>query len=114
MNKTTRRKSVKSAAASGGRVSTAGLASSLAIYSRSTKKSNIRIDDMSLSFEEFVFRTPLKFAGTVVDRQIMLTVNCTARTAEGKEAKGFGTLPLNYTFTFPSKKLSRLDWITSL
>src|SRR5262249_36674673 len=48
----------------------------------------------------------LKFAGTVVDRQTMLTVNCTVRTAAGNEAKGFGTLPLNYTFTFPSKTLS--------
>src|SRR5262249_51226173 len=70
------------------------------------KKSDIRIEDISLRYEEFVFRTPLKFAQTVVDRQTMLTVDCTARTAAGKEAKGFGTLPLNHTFTFPSKQLT--------
>src|SRR5262249_51160162 len=64
-----------------------------------------RIEDVSLRYEEFVFRTPLKFAGAVVDRQTMLTVDCTVRTAGGNEAKGFGTLPLNYTFSFPSKKL---------
>jgi L-alanine-DL-glutamate epimerase-like enolase superfamily enzyme len=70
------------------------------------KKSDVRIEDIALRFEEFVFRTPLKFARAVVDRQTMLTVKCTVRTVAGAEAKGFGTLPLNYTFTFPSRKLS--------
>src|SRR4029453_16144708 len=77
-----------------------------ALYGSAKKKSDIRIEDLSLGFEEFAFRTPLKFAGAIVDRQTMLTVHCTVRTAAGNEAKGFGTLPLNYTFTFPSKTLS--------
>jgi L-alanine-DL-glutamate epimerase-like enolase superfamily enzyme len=106
MNKTTRRRFIKSAAAVAGGICTTGLAGGVTILSGSTKPSDVRIEDISLRFEEFVFRTPLKFAGTVVDRQIMLTVDCTVRTAAGKEAKGFGTLPLNYTFTFPSRKLS--------
>src|SRR5262249_8264311 len=76
------------------------------LYGSAKKKSDIRIEDISLGFEEFAFRTPLKFAGAVVDRQTMLTVNCSGRTAAGNEAKGFGMLPLNYTFTFPSKTLS--------
>jgi len=106
MNKTTRRRFVKSAAAVAGGICTAGLARGFTILSASTKRSDVRVEAISLRFEEFVFRTPLKFARTVVDRQIMLTVDCTVRTAAGKKAKGFGTLPLNYTFTFPSKKLS--------
>jgi L-alanine-DL-glutamate epimerase-like enolase superfamily enzyme len=69
------------------------------------KKSDIRIESLTFRYEEHRFRTPLKFAQTVVDRQTMLTVNCTVRTAAGKEAAGFGVLPLNYTFTYPSKKL---------
>lgn len=36
----------------------------------------------------------------------MLTVKCVVRTAAGKMAEGFGTLPLNYVFSFPSKQLS--------
>jgi L-alanine-DL-glutamate epimerase-like enolase superfamily enzyme len=78
----------------------------MAACSTSTKKTDARIEHTSYSYEEHLFRTPLKFARTVVDRQTMLTVNCTVRTAAGKEASGFGTLPLNYTFTFPSRKLS--------
>src|SRR6516225_9664063 len=99
MNVTTRRTFVKCAAAAAGGLCTAGLAGGITMISRDKKKSDIRIEDISLHFEEFVFRTPLKFARAVVDRQTMLTVNCTVRTAAGKEAKGFGTLPLNYTFT---------------
>src|SRR5262249_51997526 len=106
MSKPTRRKFVRSAAAVAGAIYTGGLARGVTIHSRDTKKCDIRIEDVSLRYEEFVFRTPLKFAGAVVDRQTMLTVDCTVRTAGGNEAKGFGTLPLNYTFSFPSKKLT--------
>src|SRR5215217_189749 len=67
---------------------------------------DVRIERVWHGFEEHAFRAPLKFAQAVVDRQTMLTVDCTVRTAAGKVATGFGTLPLNYVFTFPSKVLS--------
>jgi L-alanine-DL-glutamate epimerase-like enolase superfamily enzyme len=106
MNRTTRRRFVKSAAAVAGAICTAGLAREAPVRCRARKKTDVRIEDIALRFEDFRFRTPLKFAQAVVDRQVMLTVSCTVRTAAGKEGKGFGTLPLNYTFTFPSRKLS--------
>jgi L-alanine-DL-glutamate epimerase-like enolase superfamily enzyme len=106
MNKTTRRRFVKSTAAVAGAICTTGLAREGALRPRERKKTDVQIEDISLRFEEARFRTPLKFAQTVVDRQVLLTVSCTVRTTAGKEGKGFGTLPLNYTFTFPSRKLS--------
>jgi L-alanine-DL-glutamate epimerase-like enolase superfamily enzyme len=103
VNKSTRRTFLKGA----GAVAAATIGRGVSVLFGSTKKKgDIRIEDISLGFEEFAFRTPLKFAGAVMDRQTMLTVHCTVRTAAGNEAKGFGTLPLNYTFTFPSKRLS--------
>src|SRR3954470_2390929 len=84
----------------------AGLSRGVQVLSRVRKKTDVRIESISHSFEEHAFRAPLKFAGAVVKRQTMLTVNCTVRTAGGKIATGFGTLPLNYVFTFPSKKMS--------
>src|SRR5262249_47296400 len=105
MNKTTRRGFVKSTAAVVGGICTAGLCRVSAV-SASTKKGGVRTERVSYSYEECAFRVPLKFARAVVDRQTMLTVTCTVRTAAGKVATGFGTLPLNYTFTFPSQKLS--------
>src|SRR5205807_6823094 len=106
IDKTSRRKFLTSAASVAGGLCTAGLAGGVTVLPEPKKESDVRIEAISLRLEEFVFRTPLKFARSVVDRQIMLTVNCTVRTAAGKEAKGFGTLPLNYTFSFPSKTLS--------
>ena len=106
MYKTTRRGFVKNAAAVAAGIWAAGLSGRAEVRAAGAKKSDVRIERVSPSYEEHQFRTPLKFALAVVNRQTMLTVNCTVRTAAGKVATGFGTLPLNYTFTFPSKKLS--------
>jgi L-alanine-DL-glutamate epimerase-like enolase superfamily enzyme len=76
------------------------------ILSSAMKKSDARIERISCSYEEHVFRAPLKFARTVVNRATLLTVNCTVRNRAGKVATGFGTMPLSYAFSFPSGKLS--------
>jgi L-alanine-DL-glutamate epimerase-like enolase superfamily enzyme len=105
MNKTTRRTFVKSAAAITSGICTAGWPG-VVLPAATRKNTDVRIERIALRCEEHVFRAPLKFARAVVDRQTMLTVECTVRTGSGKLARGFGTLPLNYTFSFPSKKLS--------
>ncbi len=71
-----------------------------------TKKSNIRIEQISHSYTEHIFRAPVGFAGAVVNRATMVTVRCSVRTASGKVASGFGSMPFNHTFSFPSKTLS--------
>jgi L-alanine-DL-glutamate epimerase-like enolase superfamily enzyme len=106
MNKPTRRRFVKSAAAVAGGLCTTALSGGVTILAARSKTSDIRIERLSYRFDEYVFRAPLKFALTVVDRQTMVAVTCTVRTAAGKSATGFGILPLNYTFTYPSKKVS--------
>ena len=70
------------------------------------KKSDIRIEQISHSYAEHVFRAPVGFAGAVVNRATMVTVRCSVRTASGKVANGFGSMPFNHTFSFPSKTLS--------
>lgn len=105
MNKLTRRGFVKTAAAVAGGLCAAECCG-VGRAAPTPKKNDVRIERVSFRYEEHVFRVPLKFALTVVDRATMLTVTCTVRTAAGKVATGFGTLPLNYVFTFPSKKLS--------
>jgi hypothetical protein len=105
MNKTTRRAFVKNTAVAGG-VCTAGVFSGVEFRSTTTKKSDVRIERISCSYEEYIFRAPLKFALTVVDRATLLTVNCTVCTRTGKVGAGFGSMPLYYAFSFPSTKLS--------
>jgi len=107
MNKTTRRGFVKAAAGVAGAACAAGSGRGTAMFAAGTnKQSDVRVEGVSYSFQEHVFRTPLKFARAVVDRMTVITVECKVRTASGKTATGFGTLPLNYTFSYPSRKLS--------
>jgi L-alanine-DL-glutamate epimerase-like enolase superfamily enzyme len=106
-NKITRRNFVKSAGIFAGSAVTAGLAGCTGIVTgASRKKSDIRIARISFGYDEHVFRAPVGFAGAVVDRATMVTVRCSVRTAGGKVASGFGSMPFNHTFSFPSKKLT--------
>jgi hypothetical protein len=103
----TRRKFVKNAGALAGGVLAASLTGGIGILSAaSRKKSDIRIDHISFGYDEYIFRAPVGFAGAVVDRATMVTVRCSVRTAGGKVASGFGSMPFNHTFSFPSKKLT--------
>ena len=106
MNKTTRRNFFKNAAAVTGGIGIGNLSAGVTILSASTKKTDIRIEDISHSYQEYLYRTPNKFAGTVVDRATIMTVRCTVRTSSGKVVKGFGSMPLGNVWSFPSKRMS--------
>ena len=106
MNETTRRNFLKNAGAVAGGIGVAELSAGITILSASTKKTDVRIEDVSCAYEEYLYRTPNKFAGTVVDRATLMTVRCTVRTAAGKVARGFGSMPLGNVWSFPSKKMS--------
>jgi len=66
----------------------------------------IRIEDVSHSYEDYLYRTPIKFGGMVVDRVTLLNVHCVARTASGRTARGFGSMPLGNVWAFPSRLMS--------
>ena len=70
------------------------------------RKTDIRIEDVSISYEDYKYRTPIKFGGHVLDRATLLNVNCSVRTGDGRLAKGFGSMPLGNIWSFPSKVLS--------
>ena len=67
---------------------------------------DIRIDDLTFSYEDFLYRTPIKFGGSVVDRATLLNVNCRVSDSGGRSARGFGSMPLGNVWSFPSKHLS--------
>ena len=71
-----------------------------------TKSTDIRVDNVTFDFEDFKYRTPIKFGGTEVDRVTLLNVNATVRNAAGKVVKGFGSMPLGNVWSFPSKTMS--------
>ena len=45
-----------------------------------------RIDSLTISFEDFLYRAPYKFGGREVDRVTMLNVRCRVSTKAGKSA----------------------------
>src|SRR5260370_11024494 len=97
MNEITRRRLIQGAGVS---------ASSFAILRGSVKKTDIRIQEISHAYEDYLYRTPIKFGGSVVDRATLFNVNCTVRTSAAKVAKSFGSMPLGNVSAFPTHKMT--------
>jgi L-alanine-DL-glutamate epimerase-like enolase superfamily enzyme len=70
------------------------------------KSTGVRIEHVEFGFEDFLYRTPIKFGGTEVDRVTLLNVNCAVRNQAGKVVKGFASMPLGNVWSFPSKVLT--------
>ena len=70
------------------------------------KSTDIRIDDVSFSYEDFHYRTPIKFGGVALDRATILNVEIAIRTRAGKSARGFGSMPMGNVWSYPSKTLT--------
>jgi L-alanine-DL-glutamate epimerase-like enolase superfamily enzyme len=67
---------------------------------------DISIRAMEFSYEDFLYRTPIKFGGVALDRVTMLNVNCTVETRTGRVANGFGSMPLGNVWAYPSKTMA--------
>src|SRR5262245_50675310 len=76
-----------------------------AITGRAAKSTDVAIQEMSFGYEDYLYRTPIKFGGSVVDRVTLLNVNCVVKNKSGKTAKGFGSMPLGNVWSFPSKTM---------
>jgi L-alanine-DL-glutamate epimerase-like enolase superfamily enzyme len=70
------------------------------------RTTDIRIDEVQFDFEDFLFRTPIKFGGVAADRSTLLNARCRVRTRNGLTAQGFGSMPLGNIWSFPSRLLS--------
>lgn len=70
------------------------------------KSTNIRIVDVSCSFEPVAFRAPLKFGGRLVDKSELINVQVEVETRGGRKAAGFGSMPLGNVWAWPSQNLS--------
>ena len=70
------------------------------------KPTDIRIDEVIYSYEDYVYRAPYKFGGRVVDRVTLLNVHCRVTTRNGQTAWGFGSMTLGNLWAFPSATMS--------
>jgi L-alanine-DL-glutamate epimerase-like enolase superfamily enzyme len=78
------------------------------------RPTDIRIESVSHSYEDFLYRTPIKFGGIAVDRVTLLNVEMRIRTQGGQSAMGFGSMPLGNVWSYPSKVLSYEDTLGAM
>ena len=70
------------------------------------RPTDIRIQEIAFEYEDFRYRTPIKFGGVALDRATILNVSSVVETGAGKAARGFGSMPMGNVWSFPSKVLS--------
>jgi L-alanine-DL-glutamate epimerase-like enolase superfamily enzyme len=66
---------------------------------------DVRVEEVRHRYEEFHYRTPMKFGGREVDRVTLLHVDCVVRARDGRVARGFGSMPLGNVWAYPSRQL---------
>ena len=66
------------------------------------KSTDARIEDVSFTFEDFLYRTPYKFGGKEVDRVTMLNVSCRIVGKNGKSAEGHAAMSMGNVWSYPA------------
>ncbi len=74
----------------------------------------VRIKDVSFGYEDFRYRTPIKFGGVALDRVTILNVDMTVETGGGKVSRGFGSMPLGNVWAWPSKELGYVQTLAAM
>lgn len=67
------------------------------------RPSDIRILEVQYNFEEHEYRSPYQFGGRTVSQVTLLNVNVRVVSVAGKEASGFGSMPLGNAWSFLSQ-----------
>ncbi|MBM3745101.1 MAG: hypothetical protein FJW34_04835 [Acidobacteria bacterium] len=80
-----------------------GFLGALAAGALAARPSDIRVEEVSFDYQDYLYRTPIKFGGIALDRVTLLNVHCTVRSGAGRAAKGFGSMPLGNIWAYPSR-----------
>jgi L-alanine-DL-glutamate epimerase-like enolase superfamily enzyme len=70
------------------------------------KPTDVRIDEISFAYQDYIYRTPLKFGGHLTDRITVVNVKTVVSARNGKSAHGFGSMPMGNVWSWPSPTLS--------
>jgi L-alanine-DL-glutamate epimerase-like enolase superfamily enzyme len=81
------------------------VSTSTGIAKSTPRPSDIRVLDVQCSFEEHKYRAPYQFGGRTVDRVTLLNVDVRVASVAGREASGFGSMPLGNAWSFLSQKV---------
>lgn len=67
------------------------------------RPSDIRLVEVRTSTQQIAYRAPIKFGGRVVTDCLLLDVDCTVETVDGRRALGHGSMPLGNAWAWPSQ-----------
>ena len=74
---------------------------------------HLRIEEVTFGYEDYRYRTPIKFGGVALDRVTLLNVHCVLGWGE-RVARGFGSMPLGNVWSFPSRVLTYDDTLAAM
>src|SRR5947209_18397372 len=80
----------------------------------SVMQTDVTVEAVDFGYEDFRYRTPIKFGGVALDRVTLLNVRCTVRTRDGRSAEGRASMPLGNVWAFPSKRLTYADTLGAM
>ena len=66
----------------------------------------IQVKEVSVSFDDFSYRAPMKFRATIVDRVTLLNVRMRVESNGRAGATGFGSMTLGNVWSYPSATLT--------
>ena len=66
---------------------------------------HVQIKEVTFGYEDYLYRTPIKFGGVALDRVTLLNVTCVVGRGD-RVARGFGSMPLGNVWSFPSREMS--------
>lgn len=70
------------------------------------RSTDARIQDVRVSYVDYLYRAPYKFGGKEVDRVTMIHVHCRLGNKAGKSAAGFAAMSLGNIWSFPAPDIS--------
>ncbi len=114
MNTWTRREFTKSLAATGALMTGALAGFPGRARAAVPNPHDVVVDELQISYEDFLYRTPIKFGGNVLDRVTLQNVRCTLHDRSGKVAHGFGSMPLGNVWSWPSHVLKYADTLAAM
>ncbi len=74
---------------------------------------HVHIKEVTFGYEDYLYRTPIKFGGVALDRVTLLNVNCVVGWGD-RVARGFGSMPLGNVWSFPSRVLKYDDTLAAM
>lgn len=67
---------------------------------------DVRVRAMDISYQDFLYRVPIKFGGRALDRVTLLNVSCTVEGRNGKTVQGQGSMPLGNVWSWPARSMN--------